>query len=155
MTNQATLEMDWPELIRRLLELILPQSDDILSSPAKLGSLLTICMQLAEIEPVVRERATTLALQRKDIVGWTLVHREGNQYVEAQRIIELCLHCPLTKLQSLVTDLAMQFGNVSQTKYQLLCESAGLAPAPDAVKQTGATVFLRREAATTNHNTER
>jgi hypothetical protein len=144
MTNQATLEMDWPELIKRLIELILPRSDDILNSPAKLGELLTICTELAEIEPVIRERASTLALQKKEIPGWTLVHRDGNRYVEAQRLIELCLRCPFSKLQELVTMLAMQVGNVSETKYQLLCESVGLQPTNDAVKQAGATVFLRR-----------
>jgi hypothetical protein len=138
--------MDWPELIRNLLELIIPRSDDILESPAKLGSLLTICVQLAEIEPVVRERAATLALQKHDIPGFTLVHKDGNRYVEAQRVIELCLHCPVSNLQKLLTTLAMQAGSTSLHRYQELCESAGLASAADAVKQTGATVHLRRNA---------
>ena len=150
MTNEATLEMDWPELIKRLIELVLPRSDDILGSPAKLGELLNICTEFAEIEPVIRERASTLAMQKKEIPGWTLVHRDGNRYVEAQRLIELGLHCPLAKLQSLVTNLAMQLGNISEAKYRLLCESAGLQPANGAVKHSGATVFLRRNSTTNN-----
>jgi hypothetical protein len=150
MNDSTTLSIDWPELIKRLIELVLPRSDDILSSPAKLGNLLNICTKFAEIEPIIRERASALAMQKKEIPGWTLVHRDGNRYVEGQRLIELCLHCPLAKLQSLMAGLAMQLGNVSETNYQLLCESAGLQPANDAVKHSGATVFLRRNPITNN-----
>jgi hypothetical protein len=150
MTNEATLEMDWPELIKRLIELVLPRSDDILSSPVKLGELLNLCAEFAEIEPVIRERASTLAMQKKEIPKWTLVHRDGNRYVEAHHMVELCLHCSLANLQRLMTDLAMQLGNVSDTKYRLLCESAGLQPANDAVKHGGATIFLRRNSTTNN-----
>jgi hypothetical protein len=146
MSDSATLQIDWLQVIGDLLAVVLLRSDDILSSPAKLGSLLSICMQLAQIEPVVRERATTLALQKHDIPGWTIVHRDGSHYVEAHRVIELCLHCPVSNLQKLLTTLAMQTGHTSQRKYTELCESAGLAPAPDAVKQSGATVFLRRNS---------
>jgi hypothetical protein len=150
MTSQATLEMDWPELIKQLIELVVPQSDDILSSAAKLGSLLTICSEFAEIEPVVRERAATVAMQRKEIPGWVLVHRDGNRYVEAQQLIELCLHCPVSNLQKLLTTLAIQLGNVSETKYQLLCESAGLVSQTETIQQASATVFLRRNPTTNN-----
>jgi hypothetical protein len=142
MTSETML--DWPELIKNLIELVIPRSDDILSSPAKLGSLLRICSDLAELEPIIRERATTLALQKQEIPGWTLVHRDGNCYVQAECLIELGLKCPLFRLQQLITELASQLGNVSQNKYRLLCETAGLTPLPDVAKQTGATVFLRR-----------
>jgi hypothetical protein len=150
MTTQSRLDIDWPVLIHRLVDLALSYSDDILNSPAKLGELLSICAEFAEIEPIVRERATTLAMQKKEVVGWSLVHRDGHRYVEAQRIIELCLHCPLATLQSLLTTLVMQLGNVSETKYQLLCESAGVAPDSAAVQQTGATIFLRRDPKVNN-----
>jgi hypothetical protein len=133
MTNEFTLEMDWPELIKKLFELVLPQSDDILRSPAKLGDLLNICAEFAEIDPVIGERAGTLAMQNRD----------GNRYVEAHHIVELCLCCPLANLQRLMTDLAMQLGNVSETRYRLSCQSDGLQPANDAVKHSDATVFLR------------
>jgi hypothetical protein len=145
MTNQATLYVDWPELIKRLIELILPRSDDILDSPGKLGELLSICTQFVEIEPVIPGRASTLALQKKEIPGWTLIRRDGNRYVEAERIIELCLQCSVTNLQKLLTTLAMQLGNVSEHRYQGLCESAGLQPLKEAIKQSGATVHLRRD----------
>jgi len=143
MSHEATLEVDWPEPIKRLIDFVLPQSDDILRLPAKLGELLNICAEFAEIEPVIRERASTLAMQKKEIPGWTMVHRDGNRYVEAHHIVELFLCCLLANLQRLMTDLAMQLGNVSETRYRLLCQSAGLQPADDAVKHSGATVFLR------------
>jgi hypothetical protein len=91
MTNNATLSIDWPALIKRLLELIVPRSDDIMDSPAKLGSLLTICTEFAEIEPIVRERAATLALQKHEIPGWILVRRDGNCYVVTEHLLKLAL----------------------------------------------------------------
>jgi hypothetical protein len=144
MTNQAPLSIDWPNLIKDLIELVIPRNDDLLSSPAKLGSLLTICVELAEIEPVVREKATILAMQKQEIPGWSLVHRDGHGYVQAERIIELGLSCPLSHLQPLVTELASLLGNISQSRYQLLCASASRVPLSEAVQQSGATVFLRR-----------
>lgn len=145
MTEQPKLEIDWLELIKSLVELVLPRSDDLLSSPAKLGSLLIICANFAEIEPIVRERATTLAMQRKEIPGWTLVHHDGNRYVTKESVLELVLGCPVVKLGSLLAAVATQLGNISQAKYELLCEAAGTPPAEQAVQQTGATVFLRRD----------
>ena len=145
MTIEATLKTDWPELIKYLIDLALPRSDDILSCPAKLGFLLTICAELAEIEAVVRERATILAMQKTEIPGWTLVHRDSNRYVGEQDVLEVCLTCRLTNLPDLVTTLVRQLGNVSEAKFKELCESAGLlAPPEGAVKQSGPTVFLRR-----------
>jgi hypothetical protein len=144
MTTEATLQIDWLELIRNLLELIIPRSDDILSSPVKLGSLLTICMQFAEIEPLIRERATTLALQKHNVPGWTIVHRDGHCYVESADLLKLALGCPVARLEGFLSALVKQLGNISEAKYQALCESAGLVPQPEAIQQTGATVFLRR-----------
>jgi hypothetical protein len=144
ITKSQTIQIDWLLLIKSLLEVMLPRSDDILSTPAKLGALLTICAELAEIEPLLQERAATLALQKHEIPGWTLVHRDGSRYVEAQRIIELCLHCPVSNLEKLLTTLATGQGNTSERRYQELCESADVAPMPDATKQSAATVFLRR-----------
>jgi hypothetical protein len=144
MTNEATLDMDWPELLKRLIELILPRSDDILFSPAKLGALLTICAEFAELEPIVRERASTLALQKHEIPGWTLVHRDGHRYVETDTVIELALACPACCLALMVSELGRQLGHISEAKYELLCEAAGRLSDSAVIKQAGATVFLRR-----------
>jgi hypothetical protein len=146
MTNEPRLDMNWSELIKNLIELLIPQSDDIMESSIKLGSLLTICMQFAEIEPVIRERATTLALQKKDIVGWVLVHRDGNRYVESEYLLKLALGCPVARLEGLLSALVKHLGHISEVKYQTLCQNAGLVPQPEAVRQTGATVFLRRNS---------
>jgi hypothetical protein len=146
MSDSTTLQIDWPEVIGALLAVVLPRSDDILSSPAKLGSLLTICMQLADIEPIVRERATTFALQKKEIPGWTIVHRDGNRYVESADLLKLALGCPVARLEGFLSALVKYLGNVSEAKYQTLCESVGLAPQAEAIQQSGATVHLRRNA---------
>lgn len=140
----SSLDIDWRDLIGRQLDLLVSRSDDILSSPTKLGELLSICTIFAELEPIVRERATALATQKKEIPGWTLVHRDGNSYVEAVLISELGRTCPLENLQSFVNALVTTLGHVSQAKYERLCADARLEPQPGAIKQSGATVFLRR-----------
>ena len=121
-------------------------SIDILNSPAKLGELLTICTTFAELEAIIREQATTLAMQKHEIPGYTLVHKGGSRYVEAGQIIELGLRCPVSNLQNMLAALATQLGNVGEAKYGQLCEAAGISPQPDAVKQCGAKVFLRRDS---------
>jgi hypothetical protein len=142
--NQTTLEIDWPELVKRLIDLIIPRSDDILTSPAKLGELLAVCVEFAEIEPIIRERATTLALQKKDIPGWTLVHRDGNGYVESADVHELLAACPLSQFPRLIAAIDKLLGNLSAAKWKELCHAIGRLDEDRAIKQSGATVFLRR-----------
>jgi hypothetical protein len=103
-------------------------------------------VQLAELEPVVRERAITLAMQRQEIPGWSLVHQDGHSYVDFHRVIELGLRCPVAKLSEFLAVLAAQAGSISERKYLALCESAGVLPDPEAVKTTGASVHLRRNS---------
>jgi hypothetical protein len=142
--NQASLSVDWPELVKRLIDLIFPRSDDVLSSPSKLGELLTICHEFAEIEPIIRERAETLALQKKEISGWTLVHRDGNGYVESADVHELLAGCPLSQLPRLMAAIDKLLGNLSAAKWKELCHAIGRLDDDRAIKQSGATVFLRR-----------
>lgn len=146
LPSSINFDIDWRDLIGRQLDLLVSRSDDILQSPAKLGELLSICTIFAQLEPIVRERATALATQKKEIPGWTLVHRDGNSYVEATHISELGRTCPLENLQSFVNALATTLGHVSQAKYERLCSAARLEPQPGAIKQSGATVFLRRNS---------
>jgi hypothetical protein len=144
--NASTLSIDWLQLISELLAVVLPESDDILSSPVKLGSLLRICTEFAEIEPIVREQAITLALQKHDIPGFALVHRDGSRFVEAEHLLKLALGCPVTRLEAFLSALVKQLGSVSAAKYQTLCEATGLTPDTDVIRQAGATVFLRRNS---------
>jgi hypothetical protein len=144
MTTDAILEIDFADLIKRLVDLITPRSDDVLTSPAKLGELLSISTELAELEPVIREKATDLAMAKKEVLGWVLVHRDGNHYVAYGDVVKLALHCPVIYLPNFVTVLATQLGNISGLKYRTLCETAGLEVNPAVIKQSGATVFLRR-----------
>jgi hypothetical protein len=144
MTTAAIPEIDFADLIKRLVDLVTPRSDDIFTSAAKLGELLSICVELAELEPVIRQKATALALAKKDVAGWTVVHRDGNSYVAYEDIVKLALRCPVIYLQNFVTVLATQLGNSSELKYRTLCETARIEPDQEVIKQTGATVFLRR-----------
>jgi hypothetical protein len=87
--------IDWPDLVHRFIDLVLPSANDIFSSPAKLGELLSICAALFAIERRARELATAMALTDKtEIPGWTLVRREGGRYVDVSHVRELLLECP-------------------------------------------------------------
>jgi hypothetical protein len=134
---------DWTELLHRFIDLLLPSADDIFSSPSKLGELLTICAQLAAVEPHVREIATELALQQKQILGWTLVRHEGNRYVEAAHVRELLLGCRASQLPALLEAIAKALGSVSEAKWRTPCEVSGRLDAEIAISQCGTTAFLR------------
>ena len=134
---------DWPDVVHRFIDLVLPTASDILSSPAKLGELLSICAIMAAIEPKAREIATALALGDKEILGWTLVRREGSRYVESYHVRELLLECPAAQLPALLEAVAKALGNIGETKWNALCAAVGRLDTGQAVYQCGTTVFLR------------
>ena len=135
--------IDWPDLVHRFIDLVLPTASDILSSPAKLGERLSICAIMAAIEPKAREIATALALGDKEILGWTLVRREGSRYVESYHVRELLLECPAAQLPALLEAVAKALGNIGETKWNALCAAVGRLDTGQAVYQCGTTVFLR------------
>ena len=136
--------IDWPELVHRLIDLVLPTAGDVFSSPAKLGELLSICAVLSGIEPRAREIATAMALSdKKEIPGWTLVRREGSRDVEAAHVQKLLLECPAVQLPTLLEAVAKALGNVGETKWNALRAAIGRLDSDQAVYQCGTTVFLR------------
>ena len=135
--------IDWPDLVHRFIDLVLPTTYDILSSPAKLGELLSICAALAAVEPTAREIATELALADKEIPGWTLVRREGSRYVDTSHVRNLLLDCPAAELPKLLEAVAKALGNVGETKWNALAAAVGRLDTDQAVYQCGTTVFLR------------
>jgi hypothetical protein len=138
--------VDWQRLMTDLVSLLIPRSDDLSTSPVKLGVLLEICAELSALEPLVRERAISLAMRKIEIPGWTLVHREANAYVESAIVLQLVRACPSQQLPALAAALATQLGNIGETKYQALCQAAKISPQGNAVKRYGTTVFLRKNA---------
>ena len=134
---------DWSELLHRFVDLVILTADDVFSSPSKLGELLTICAVFIELEPEVRKTAAALALQQKEILGWTLVRHEGNRYVEAAHVRELLLECPAGQLPALLEAVAKALGNVGETKWNALCTAIGRRDSDEAIYQCGTTVFLR------------
>jgi hypothetical protein len=135
--------LDWSDLLHRFIDLLLPTANDIFSSPSKLGELLSICAALAVIEPKARGIATALALQDKEILGWTLVRREGSRYVENSRVQELLLSCPAAQIPALLKAVGKILGNIGETKWQTLCAASGRVDTGEAIYQCGTTVFLR------------
>ena len=136
--------IDWPDLVHRFIDLVLPTASDILSSPAKLGELLSICAIMAAIEPKAREIATELALtDKREIPGWTLVRREGSRYVDASHVRQLLLKRPAAQLLALLEVVAKALGNVGETKWNALAAAVGRLDTGQAVYQCGTTVFLR------------
>lgn len=84
-----------------------------------------------------------MALQEKEILGWTLVRREGNHYVEATHVRQLLLECPAGQLPALFEAVAKALGSVSESKWRTLCQAIGRLDADGAISQCGTTVFLR------------
>jgi hypothetical protein len=134
---------DWVDLLHRFVDLLLPTAGDIFSSPSKLGELLSISAALTSIEPKARQIATALAMQKKEILGWALVRREGNRYVEAAHVRELLLECPAAQLPALLEAIVKALGSVSESKWRKLCQAIGKSDPEDAIYQCGTTVFLR------------
>lgn len=150
--SPISLDIDWQDIMVRLIEVVLPRCDDIMDSPVKLGALLAICVELKELEEPLRQRAETLALQRGEIPGWTLVRQDSKSYVETDDVIEFLLSCSVLQLPPVLTTLAKQIGHLSGPKFIVLCEAAGLLEPPaDSIKSTGAKVFLRRNSRETSN----
>ncbi len=141
-------EYDFFRLIHRLIDLACPSPNDLWSSPEKLGTFSTICTELHELETVARDKAQFLLLNRATIPGWTIVHKDGNHYVPQSYLQRIVFDCPVRQLTPLLEALPKQLGNTSEAKYRALCSAAGLEPDPEAIQQTGATVFLRQHAVT-------
>jgi hypothetical protein len=135
---------DWQRVLTALVSLTVPRSDDIANSPAKIGVLLEVIDLFAKLEPVVRERAISLAMQKTKIPGWSAVHKDPNSYVSSTDIADLAMRCPFGKLPAFVSLLVTQLGNVSEARYRALCDAAGIEPVEEKIKQSGVTLFLRR-----------
>jgi hypothetical protein len=120
--------------------------DSLLTSPSRLGSFLSLCKLMVELEEEARHAAIALAMREITIPGWTLVRREGNAYVEAGAVLELLQRCPINSLTALLPTISSALGSLSEQRYIAFCEAAGIAPDPDAIKHQGATVFLRQNS---------
>ena len=116
----------------------------MLSDPTQLGIFLELAETIAELEPRAREAAIKLALTGQEIPGWVLVRREGNRFVEGAHVRELLLECPAKHLPAFLEVIAKILGNLSENRWQTLCDTVGRLDADKAVSQCGTTVFLRK-----------
>jgi hypothetical protein len=117
----------------------------ILSDPEQLGAFLDLALMIAEHQPRAQDAAERLGLSGKEIPGKVVVRREGNRFVESARVRELLLECPAYRLPALMEVIAKMLGNVSEGRWQTLCEAAGRPDADKGVSQCGTTVFLRKQ----------
>ena len=122
-----------------------------LSDPIQVGALLDLGAILKDLEPRLQETAITMGLQGISIPGWNVVRREGNRYVESVHVHDLLLGCPAQRLQGLLEAVSKALGNVSESRWQILCEAAGKEGEGAAVSQAGAKAFLRRAQENQNH----
>jgi hypothetical protein len=118
----------------------------MLSDPEQLGAFLELAETIKELEPRAREAAITLGIQGTEIPGWSVVRREGNRFVDGMHVRELLQECSVKHLPALSEAVARILGNVSENRWQKLCEAAGRLDADQAVSQAGATAFLRRRS---------
>jgi hypothetical protein len=134
---------DLPVLFGECIEL---DFENLLKSPARLGSFLSLHKLVTEMEEQVRHAAIALAMREIPIPGWTLVRKNGHAYVEAGTVLDLLQCCPIKRLTALLPAISSALGNMSEKHYTDLCEAAGIAPDPDVIKHPGATVFLRQNS---------
>jgi hypothetical protein len=123
----------------------------ILSDSTQLGIFLELAETIAELEPQAREAAIKLALAGQEIPGWSLVRREGNRFVDSVYVEELLLECSAKQLPALLKVVAKIVGNVSEARWESLCNTVGRLDADEAVSHCGATAFLRKQEVTTTN----
>ena len=104
--------------------------EGILADPIRLGIFLELAQTIIELEPRAREAAITLALRGKEIPGWSLVRREGNQFVESAHVHQLLRQCPTSRLPALLEIVAKILGNAGENRWQMRCEGR-----PDGEKE--------------------
>jgi hypothetical protein len=80
-----------------------------------------------------------------------LVRKEGNRFVDSAHVRELLLECPANQLPALLEAISKALGNISENRWQRLCEAAGRLDGERAVSQAGTTAFLRKKAAGNNN----
>ena len=124
--------------------------EGILADPIRLGVFFELAQTIIELEPRAREAAIKLALAGQEIPGWSLVRREGNRFVDSTHVRELLLECPAKQLPVLLEGVAKIVGNISETRWQTLCNTIGRLDAEEAVSHCGATAFLRRSQGNNN-----
>jgi hypothetical protein len=64
--------------------------------------------------------------------------------VEAATLNQLLGNCPISQLPELLTQLAKLTGNISGGRYRAFCAAIGVVPDETAIKQAGASPFLRQ-----------
>ena len=131
--------------------------ESILADPARLGIFLQFAETIAELEPRAREAAIKLAFAAQEIPGWRVVRKEGNRFVETVHVRELLQGCPAEHLQALLEVIAKMLGNISETRWQTLCNAIERLDADKAISQCGTTAFLRKQGnqGTNNNKQER
>jgi hypothetical protein len=122
-----------------------------LSDPIQVGALLDLGAILKDLEPRLQETAITMGLQGVEIPGWSVVRKGGSRYIEASYVRDLLLECHAQRLQGLLEAVSKALGNVSESRWQSLCEAAGKEGEGAAVSQAGAKAFLRRAQENQNH----
>jgi hypothetical protein len=117
----------------------------ILADPDRLGAFLDLTELIEELAPRAKEAAEKLGLTGVEIPGWEVVRREGNRFVDSVHVQELLSECSVHQLPALLETIAKALGNISEHRWQTLCEAVGRLDGDKAVSQCGATVFLRKK----------
>ena len=119
---------------------------NLLKSPSQLGAFLAVSRIINDIEPEARTAAINFALRGIEIPGFTLVRNESAGYVETDTLSELFSDCPLARIPALLSAIVEMCGHISRSRYRRLCAAIGSSPTEAAIKQAGATPFLRQNS---------
>jgi hypothetical protein len=118
----------------------------LLEDPDKLGAFLSLCRMIEELRKPAEDAAIALALKKTEIPGFTVCRRDGNAYVEPETVLGLVQGCTLAELTKLLPVLVQMLGSIGEERYLKLCAAINHEPRQDAVKRTGATVYLRQQS---------
>jgi hypothetical protein len=117
----------------------------LLEDPDKLGAFLSLCRMIEELHKQAEDAAIALVLKKIEIPGFTLCRRDGNAYVEPETVLELVQGCTLAELARLLPAIVQALGSIGEERYLKLCAAADQGPRQEAIKRSGATLYLRRK----------
>jgi hypothetical protein len=139
----------WSGLAHDLIRLLTPKTADIWTSPSKVAVVIDICRALEPIGKEAENVGITLALQEKEIPGYSLVRRERTGYLESGAIVNLLESLSVRDFVRALPEILAWSGNVSERRYIALCELLNRQPDKTLIKPSGDTLFLRKNPQTT------
>lgn len=113
----------------------LPNKQEILGDPTKLGQFLLYAAEIVELEKFARSQAIDFLLRGKNVPGWIL-RRHVPSFVSSSALEPIAETSRATLLKFI--------GTLSERRYRTLCAQCGIEPDLQQIFKAGTTVRLAR-----------